>query len=464
MRASRTATLWTSLFVLAVGCGGKSGDDNDDDDDGPDACVGIECQVVNCAAMGLPNTSITGTVFAPNGTLPLNGVTVYVNRDPVPPFTEGVQCDRCSVTLPGSAVTQATSDAAGNFRLENVPAGDNIPLIITTGKWRRQVVIPTVSQCTDTQIGMADTRLPKNKSEGDIPKIALTTGGADSLECLIRKLGIDDAEITNDTGDGRINYFAGAGGVSQITGEANPMSPATTLWDSSTNLAKYDIVFFSCEGNQTPNQKSQQAMDNVEAYSAIGGRVFASHWHNIWLGGVFQNGVNGNGQKVTAWAGTNQSIASGGLADWTGNDGDPGNPIGIDEVSNPKGMLFADWMVNVGGASMGRGKIAQTNGTERRTALVLDTSKAERWVQTLTAQGQQPALGGPQMFQFTTPINVSTDQRCGKVVYTDMHVSGDPGGNPFPGTACGNNTNLTEQEKALAFMFFDIASCVGGLF
>jgi hypothetical protein len=251
-----TATFWTSLFLLAVGCGGKSDDTGGDDDDGPDACVGIECQVVNCGAMGLPNTSISGTVFAPNGTLPLNGVTVYVNRDPLPPFTEGVQCDRCSTTLPGSAVTQATSDAFGNFRLENVPAGDNIPLVIVTGKWRRQITIPSVAQCTDTPIGMADTRLPKNKAEGDIPKIALTTGSADSLECLIRKLGIDDAEITPAAGSGRIHYYAG-NGVSTISG--TPLTSANNLWDTVPALSTYDIVFFSCEGDQRENTKSQNA-------------------------------------------------------------------------------------------------------------------------------------------------------------------------------------------------------------
>jgi hypothetical protein len=443
--------------VTALACGGKS-DDTGDDDDTPDACRGIGCNIVDCNAMGLPPTSITGTVFAPNGTLPLNGVNVYVPVDPLPPFTEGVTCDRCSTTLPGSPVVATVSDATGAFRLDNVPVGADIPLVITTGKWRRQITIPTVNQCTENAIGAGETRLPKNKSEGDIPKIALTTGNADSLECLIRKLGIDDSEVTYDSGDGRINFFTG-NGINQITGQSGTMPNATTLWDSPTNLAKYDIVFFSCEGAQRPNTKSQTALDNVEAYTALGGRVFTSHWHNIWVGGGFQ----GNGSpRVVAWAGTDNSIASGGLADWDDTDGNPGNPIGIDEVANPKGTLFADWMVNVDAASAGRGNITQTNNTQRRTALTLDTSRAERWVQTINAN-ESPAMGGPQMFQFTTPINVSSDQRCGKVVYTDMHVSGNPGNNPYPATACPN-LDLSEQEKALAFMFFDIAGCVGGIF
>jgi hypothetical protein len=454
MRATLSACLVIALAT--IGCGGKS-DDTGDDDDTPDACRGIGCQIVDCGAMGLPPTSITGIVFAPNGTLPLNGVNVYVPVDPLPPFTEGVTCDRCTTTLPGSPVAQTVSDATGAFRLDNVPAGANIPLVVTTGKWRREVVIPTINQCTENQVGMAETRLPKNKAEGNIPKIALTTGGADSLECLIRKLGVEDSEITTDTGDGRIHYFAGNGGVSMITG-SGAMANATTLWDNPTNLAKYDIVFFSCEGAQNQGQKSQAALTNVEQYTAIGGRVFASHWHNIWVGGAFEQG---GAQEVTAWAGTNNSIASGGVADWSAADGDPGDPITIDEVSNPKGTLFADWMVNVGGASAGRGKIDMVDNTRRRTAIALDTSKAEMWVKS--------NANNPQMFQFTTPITVTSDQRCGKVVYTDMHVSGNPGGNPFPndggnGGACGNNVVLSEQEKALAFMFFDIAGCVGGLF
>src|SRR4029079_8916079 len=43
-----------------------------------DGCDGIQCFIVDCGKKSLPPTTVSGTVYAPNGTLPLYGVTVYV--------------------------------------------------------------------------------------------------------------------------------------------------------------------------------------------------------------------------------------------------------------------------------------------------------------------------------------------------------------------------------------------------
>ena len=75
----------------------------------------------------------------------------------------------------------------------------------------------------------------------------------------------------------------------------------------------------------------------------------------------------------------------------------------------------------------------------------------------------------------TTPMQVPPEQRCDKVVFSDMHVSAGSRSLPslpYPsGCACGGAGDplctmpqaLKPQEKALAFMFFDIASCVGAI-
>jgi hypothetical protein len=70
---------------------------------------------------------------------------------------------------------------------------------------------------------------------------------------------------------------------------------------------------------------------------------------------------------------------------------------------------------------------------------------------------------GPQNFQFVTPVEGTADEACGKVVFSDMHVSGNANGSVYP-TDCGTDNTLSPQEKALAFMLFDISSCVGAIF
>src|ERR1035441_6752436 len=55
------------------------------------ACVGLQClQTQNCPANS--PTSISGVVYAPNGTDPLPNVTVYIPNAPVAAFTPGVSC------------------------------------------------------------------------------------------------------------------------------------------------------------------------------------------------------------------------------------------------------------------------------------------------------------------------------------------------------------------------------------
>jgi len=125
----------------------------------------------------------------------------------------------------------------------------------------------------------------------------------------------------------------------------------------------------------------------------------------------------------------------------------------------PKGMSFAQWMLNVGGSTT-RDQV--TVNDPRYTCSANDATKSDRMVYV------DPALSTPlgkvsvQDLQFTTPQNMPADQRCGKVVFSDMHVSSGSTSSaavPYPG-GCAM-TDLSAQEKALAFIFFDIASCVG---
>lgn len=424
------------LVSVAVGCGSSSRPHGDfDATGGAEACTGLECLIVDCSHQGGTPTSISGTVYAPNGTLALYGANVYIPRLDPGPLPDGPQCDRCNGELPGGAISRALSDEAGHFRLDNVPAGTDIPLIIQIGKWRRKALLPMVTACTDNALPATATSLPKNKSEGDLPKIAITSGSCDALECLVRRLGVSDFEFTNDAGSGSVHLY-NIGGFSSI-GTSN-LSPASTLWGDVNKLKNYDIVLNSCECSQNAGAKPQAWMDNTKSYADIGGRIFNSHYADVWVGGEFGNPSH----APAVWKD---------IATWS--DGSvSGSTDTIDQVNNPKGASFATWMQNVGGSS-GNGLVAIDPSSFRNTAQTLDNTKAERWV--YFDNGTQY----PQNFQFTTPNEAAMDQRCGKVVFSDMHVAGDSfASGSFP-DGC-STAPLSPQEKALAFMFFDIASCV----
>ncbi len=441
------------LVLAAAGCKrhAQGGDDIDIDASVEgDACVGLSCFLVDCAAKGLPPTSVSGTVYAPNGTLPLYGVTVYVPVGDPGPLPSGAQCDRCANGPLGGAYAQTQTDEAGHFTLTDVPATSDVPIVIQVGKWRRQLKVPNIAACQDVPLPATETRLPAKKSEGDLPKIAIAVGGADALECLARKMGIDDSEFSITSGTGSVNLFNGNGATTFAAnwpGGPGPFPATTTLWNDVNTLKNYDITFLSCEGAQNPATKLQPALDAMKAYADLGGRVFASHWHNIWLEGSTQGGGT---QAPAVWSGP------AGVATWNNSGTTFSTPDTIDETSNPKGASFATWMLNVMASPVNmRDVVPMNNGKQTVTGII--GNKAERWVYWNNAGTEYP-----QIFQFTTPLEQPTNTRCGKVVFSDMHVSGNSSsttGTPFPGGCSA--AALTPQEKALAFIFFDIASCVG---
>jgi hypothetical protein len=426
------------LALLVAACGPSSPGDGDGDGggDGVDAptgpCVGLACQQVTCPGGG--TTSLSGTVYTPAGDLPLPNVIVFVPNAPLAPITEGVSCDTCDAQLSGSPLVLTRTDATGRFTLTHVPVGDAIPLVMQVGKWRRQVSVPVRQACADTALTDPDTtRLPRNRAEGDLPRIALTTGEADALECLLRKIGIDDAEFTPESGPGRVNLFAGHDGVSGYAASLHggaPFTPASPWWDRLDNLRRYDVILHSCDGWWNVGNKSEQAMAALEAFTDLGGRVFASHWHNYW----FRHGTPGY-----------QSVAT-----WTLELPHLPEPATVHiDTSFEKGEQLATWLHAVGGSPT-YGQLSIYGG--RSTVASLDPAIAQRWIYSTPPERAQ-------YFTFNTPIAADPARQCGRVVFSDLHVSsGGVGGTRFPEGCTAQG--LTPQEMALVYMIFDLSACV----
>jgi hypothetical protein len=286
--------------------------------------------------------------------------------------------------------------------------------------------------------------LPKNGSEGDIPNIGISTGGADTLECLLSRVGLDKAEYgPGAQSSGHIHIFRGADskndGAAPDTSPGAPSSPQK-MWDSSTDLMQYDIVLLSCEGQETTGMNQQALFD----YAAGGGRVFASHFHYSW----FNTGPFGSAN----------------LAKWTTGSNQIGNSLMANIVTTlpdgspfPKGEAMKEWLGNVNALQNGELRIDQP----RHNADVSATNTpSQAWI---VADQNAQVPDATQDFSFNTPLGADPAKQCGRVVYSDMHVgaaSGDyKSGSTVTPDGCANMA-LSPQEKALEFILFDLSSCV----
>lgn len=461
----------SSAGTISIDIGGSLASGGAGSERGP--CQGLECQKTTCTLGNCkvpacdgnqPLTTVSGKVFDPAGKVPLYNVVVYVPNGPVPEFTEGAACDRCDASIT-NPVAAAITDTHGAFKLEDVPVGDAIPLVIQVGKWRRQIVVPSVAACVDTPLADLDqTRLPRNQQEGDIPLIAITTGSADSMECLPRRMGIDAAEFTTEAGNGRIHLYSGRdNGGDRATAEfasslndGVTLTRSTALWSSKDALKKYDIVIFSCEGATMEDEKPAADRQAVYDYISEGGRLFASHWHHIW----FSRGP--------------APVPS--IATWKDREG-PHSGAGVINTGFPKGAAFADWLVNVG-ASQTPGQLDIIEARDNVQAV--DETQATRWITIEKNEGcadgcarldddeqaacEADCAANPSAIEylsFNAPLDVPEEQKCGRAVYNDLHVSStgaDRPGQPFP-EGC-EERELSAQEKAVMFMLFDLSSCV----
>ncbi len=449
---------------IGDGCGGSidsCGDCNGDEvcgGGGPSVCgeidppcTGLCNDQVDCPTPG-DTTSVSGTVFTPAGNLPLYNLHVYVPNAPLDPIPTGnVGCEPCDAPLSGSPLVHTTTDEFGNFVLEDMPVGDDIPLVIQSGKWRRLVTIPNVAECVDTPLPASLTRFPRRQGEGgvpqnNIPKIALTTGGADALECLVRKIGVADNQFTNPAGNGRVNRYAGSGGTDEYDSGAQ-FPNAQALWNDVDDLDDYDMVILSCEGaGDDPGNRGPNAHQSMKDYADLhGGRIFGSHWHHSWI----ELGPNPWDDIAT--------IETGGGS--FGHGRDLPNPWTVFvNTGFPRGMKLAQWLVNVA-ASTVLGELELRQG--QHTIRSVDQSMARVWM-TSTNPNENDDPGVPY-FSFDTPVEAANADQCGRMVVTDIHVSNtdDSGSNlSFPSDGC-TSTTLLPEEKALIFMLFDLASCVG---
>ena len=418
---------------------------------GGPACTGLCQSQVACTAG--QETRLTGVVTAPNGTEPLYNALVYVPNAPLPAIASGASCVRCQDEDLGSPIAAALTGADGAFVLKNIPAGVSFPLVVKMGKWRRVVTISAVPQCTNLDLTVNQTRLPRNMTDAttanvpylSIPKTAMVTGDVDGLECVLRKIGVSDSEFTLPTGTGRIHMYRANGGNMCSAWNTNGTcktlvnAPLDSLF-ANNKVNNYDLSIFGCEGGATEHNNYDAAL---RTFANNGGRVFASHFAYTYLHD------NGNFKDTATW----------------GNTGSDTTTTGIIDKTSPKGGAFNSWLGNVGAFSPKYGNGYMDIQEPRYYAKsVLGTS--ERFVYTDTSvklgvpATQIDKQNSVQEYAFNTPVGADANNVCGRVLYSGFHVAGVTGAGTKAFPSYCSTGPLTAQEKVLEFMIFDLSACV----
>jgi hypothetical protein len=423
--------LLTALSLAACGDGDRTKPDM-----GP--CTGLACFQVDCGS-AVPRTSVSGKVFAPNGIDPVHDALVYVPSS-MDAFSPTVQCEVCSEPTGGKAIVSTRTAVDGSFTLSDVPVTSNAPLVIQKGRFRR-VVHFSAAQCVDNPLTADVTRLPKNQSEGDLPKMAVGVGDYDQIECVLRSIGIDDAEFTDPTGPGAVHLYQN-GASTANTGMGNGIPD---LLADSGKMAGYALTFLNCTGNtwdKLPNP--MLASSNLYNYVSSGGRLYVTDWSYDYLEQVpqfapyiyFEGGGSMTMPQPVHGAATASltnpfpaTITDNNLAAWLAL-------VAPSQITNSQvqiGDLLAPWVL------------------VSSTASSTSTTPSTTWVHGVTNGGDRP-------------LSVTFDYNsCGKVLFSSYHTRepGGAGSTPFPAYCKSSPTMMTAQEKILEYLILQITDCVG---
>jgi hypothetical protein len=215
----------------------------------------------------------------------------------------------------------------------------------------------------------------------------------------------------------------------------------------------YDIVMLPCQGESLNQDAAGRGF--LVQYVNMGGRLFATHYSYDWL--TYANSPFNAISKTLVgglWDADQQDYPGAGT-----QSGDDSTVTVADLVTNfPKGLAFAQWLIAAGASSpMNKLNIQAI----RHDIDDVDPALAQSW-----ATSKMPDGPGIPHLTFNTPLDPAATidnpgMYCGRVVFSDFHVASDEVSilNPtFPGTCVAGP--LTDQEKALAFMLFDLSSCV----
>jgi hypothetical protein len=437
--------------------------------------------------IGVPNAIVYILQTADPGALPAFSAGIPAN---------GTSCDRCEDQDLGPVLNGTVTDATGHFTLnEFIPVGQEFLLVVKAGRFRRatKYTLPASAACQTTTLPATlpdnPARLPRSMTDGsgvNIPRIAVTTGRVDAMECVLEKMGLAHSEFSNpatpvSSGAPRINLYRGGELATPSGASIDAMTPHDSkLYGDLAQLESYDILVSDCEGTGWDENFTERDANGTKVREFLnrGGRMFASHLSFSWL---YQNGT----QPYAASTAIETGLGPAGTWATTSDQA----TVGIGAISQgrpntaPRVQNFSDWMVNEGITTAPNYTFTINEPRSMSTGL---GPSSEEFVYL------QDGIKRTQQFSFNTPYGAPQAEVCGRVAYSGFHVavasaaggaggaSGVggaggaggrgggrppviPAGNPFDNAEFPKHCagDLTNQEKVLLYMLFDLGACIG---
>jgi len=148
------------------------------------------------------STTITGTVLAPNGTDPVSGAEVAVWSSPPPALAHGVTCEGCGGQTDALVAAPTGSNGKFTLSLDRLTKAATYTVTVRKAGFRRTVGSLAITACGATALDIAQTTLPGRAADGDLPKIAVSSGNSDHLEKVVSAMGVVDFDCVKGLSSG----------------------------------------------------------------------------------------------------------------------------------------------------------------------------------------------------------------------------------------------------------------------
>ena len=386
---------------------------------------------------GLDEKILLGKVYAPDGTTPIAGATVYIPVSAKSTYKpSNYQTADCEIPFEAHQASACT-DAQGNFSLD---ISD-----VTTNNFTLKIWKGTFMKIVDINLGgsagqnIGDVLLPANPDQG-AGNFAVVTGSYDRMQDILAKLGMGELDDYNmlvpgtekfDLYDGNSTLTYEYPGFLDLF-ENDPLTDAA-------RINNYDIVFINCG-----NDFEYILFENTEKTAIIknyvnnGGRLYVTDWSYDFVEQVFPEFIDFFGSDEVAESEAEYS-----------DEAEQGNSDITTDATIHDSQL-SSWLDEVlceGGSCLNSNGTLHIAGFLPAWALIngahpSKSSAVKIWISGSVEWYDSNTFAD---VQGTKPLTVSFNYGLGRVLYSSYHTEEE---NPSSG--------FWPQERVLQYLIFQL--------